>query len=82
MSRTLSLIAALLSPFMFPSAVSLLLAAVAAFYTPFAALAVGILHDLLYLPSGAFPMGVVIGTLGTFLALVVRRFVKTSIIGG
>jgi|GEM_PF-2084196 len=82
MSRTLSLIAALLAPFIFPASLSILLAAVAAFFTPFAALAVGILHDVLYLAPGHLPLGIIIGAIGTAAALIVRRFVETSIIGG
>lgn len=82
MSRVLFVIAALLAPFLFPASVSIALAALAAFFVPFAALSVGILHDVLYLSPGHMPYGLIIGIIGTLVALLVRRFVETRIIGG
>lgn len=82
MMRVVSIIAAVVSPFMFPAPLALATVAVAAFFAPFMALAIGLLYDLLYLPTGAFPMGTILGAVGTGIALVVRRFVETRIIGG
>lgn len=82
MIRALALILALTAPFLFPAPFSILFAAVAAFFIPFSALSVGLLHDMLYLSDGQFPMGIALGVLGTLVALLVRRFVETRIIGG
>lgn len=82
MIRILALILALAAPFLFPAPFSVLFAGIAAFFIPFAALSVGLLHDMLYLAPGHFPSGIVLGVLGTLVALLVRRFVETRIIGG
>ena len=82
MMRAVSIIAAIVSPFMFPAPLAIAVVAVAAFFAPFMAVAIGLLYDLLYLPTGAVPMGTIIGIIGTIVALLVRRFVETRIIGG
>lgn len=82
MMRVISIIAALAAPFMFPAPLMVFLAAVAAFFSPFIAVSVGILVDLLYRAPGEFPYGLIVGALGTVVALLVRRFVETRIIGG
>lgn len=82
MTRVLFFIAALSAPFFFPASISIILAALASFFIPLAALSVGILYDLLYLPGGHFPYGLFWGVIGTLIALGVRRFVETRIIGG
>lgn len=82
MTRIIFLIAALAAPFFFPASIAILLTALAAFFVPFAALSVGILYDLLYLSDGQFITGTVLGAIGTIVALLVRRFVETRIIGG
>ncbi len=82
MIRALTLLFALSAPFLFPAPISIVFAVIAAFFIPLSALSVGLLHDMLYLSDGQFPMGILLGVLGTLIALLVRRFVETRIIGG
>ncbi|MBY0110400.1 hypothetical protein K2Y00_00105 [Patescibacteria group bacterium] len=82
MTRVLFFIAALSAPLFFPASIAIILAALASFFIPLAALSVGIWYDLLYLPGGHFPYGLMWGAIGSLVALGVRRFVETRIIGG
>ncbi len=82
MIRVVLVFAALLSPFLFPFPVTLLLMFAAATFLPVAALVVGILVDVLYYsPEASFlPVGVLSGAVLALLGLLVRRFVKARII--
>jgi hypothetical protein len=67
------------SPFLFPSAITALLAFAAALIFPPLALLLGILMDLLYEPSNYWPIASIVGAILCVLALLVRSFVKTRI---
>ena len=77
-------VAALLSPFLFPFAVTLVLVAAASIVFPPIALISGIVTDLAYYTPGAsfLPVASISGLLISVVALFVRRFLKARIIGG
>ncbi|KND49706.1 MAG: hypothetical protein AB203_01310 [Parcubacteria bacterium C7867-008] len=70
---------ACVSPFIFPAAITVVLAFGAAFIFPPIAIAIGMLTDLLYEPSGYLPIGSIIGLVLCIVAALVRTFVKTRI---
>ncbi len=74
-------IVALFSPFLFPWYYTAILATLSSGKYPFAALAVGIEFDVLYLPSrGSFiPLGTIIGGFVTALAFFIRYVMKTYV---
>lgn len=82
MTRAIVIIAALISVFILPLPVTAVLAAFGSLMFPPTALAVGILIDVLYLPSGTPPYATIMGVAGFVAAVFVRRFMKTRIIGG
>jgi len=75
---------ALAAPFLFPWAYAALLAFLLALAEPLAGIACGIIADALYYAPGAshVPYGTLLGFAGSLIAYLVRRFVKTRIIGG
>ena len=77
-------LAALAAPFLFPWPYAALLAFTLALAEPFAGIACGVIADALYWAPGAShaPLGTLLGFAGTLAAYLVRRFVKTRIIGG
>lgn len=79
--RILFVCAAVLSLFIFPWPFALILGTIAAVYLPGAALGLGVLYDVLYFPGGTWPLATILGFVGTGVALLVRRFVKTRIMG-
>ncbi len=81
MIYTAFFISALFSPFIFPWYYTATLAVLASWKYPFAALAVGIEFDMLYLPSlGHFiPFGTIIGGVVTALAFFIQRIMKTYV---
>lgn len=83
MIRAILVLAALLSPFLFPYPYTLLLSFIASLYVPPAALLSGIVTDLFYyVPAAGLPLGLIFGALLSVIALFVRRFIKARIIGG
>lgn len=82
MIRVIIVVAALLSPFLFPFPATLALMFAAATFMPPVALVVGVLTDALYLAPGAswLPVGTLWGIGLTLLGLLVRNFVKARII--
>ena len=78
------IIAAFLSPFLFPYPLTLVLSAVASFFFPPVAFLVGLLAEILYFTPQAslVPIAALGGLLISVLALFVRRFAKARIIGG
>ncbi|HVW82679.1 MAG TPA: hypothetical protein VHC68_01915 [Candidatus Paceibacterota bacterium] len=80
---------ALLGPLLFPWPLCAALALAAAFYYPFAPAVAGVILDALYFSRGAAPswglwphgapLYTLCGLAATFLALLVHRFVETSI---
>ena len=81
MTRSVLAAAAVLSVFLFPYPLTLLLSFLASLYLTPVALVVGILADLVYFAPGAAPvpfMSLLGGGLSV-LALLVRRFVKARI---
>jgi hypothetical protein len=83
MIRAILVAAAILAPFFFPWPYAALLAFVAALYFPMLGLFLGVFFDFLYYTPGAahFPHATVFGACGALIAFVVRRFIKTRIIG-
>ncbi|HEV7121436.1 MAG TPA: hypothetical protein VGN56_01260 [Candidatus Paceibacterota bacterium] len=73
------IILACIAPFVFPSAVTAVLAFAAALIFPPLAILLGMLTDLLYEPSGYWPLASMIGVLLCVAALLVRSFVKARI---
>lgn len=71
----------ILSLLFFPAPVAGILALLAAFYTPWAPLAVGVVADALYYTHGVglWPIYSLVGAFATLAAILVRRFVETSI---
>jgi hypothetical protein len=82
MIRSIFIASALLSPFVFPYPVTILLSSIASFYLPFIGLVVGILSDILYLEGGKLPLASLIGLSISLIAILVHRFIKARIIGG
>lgn len=70
---------ACISPFLFPSIVTALLAFGAALVFPPLALLIGMLMDLLYQPAGYWPLASSAGIVLCLIAFFVRSFVKTRI---
>ncbi len=83
MIRIILIAAAFLSPFLFPYPATLILALVASLLLPPVGIMIGLLVDALYYTSGAswLPVGILTGAVLTLLGILVRRFVKTRIIG-
>ncbi len=77
--RASVIILACISPFIFPSIITTLLAFGAALVFPPLAILLGILMDLLYEPSNYWPVASIVGVILCVLALLVRSFVKTRI---
>ena len=71
---------ALISVFVLPSTLVMILAVIAGFFSPLVPFAVGIFADLLYLPAHSFPYMTFWGALASAGLYFVQRFVKTSII--
>lgn len=80
--RVVLAVAAVLSVFLFPWPLTILLTLIAGFFWPPIALAVGILYELFYAPGTTLPWALIIGVIGTIILLFVQEFVKTRIIGG
>lgn len=76
--RILLVVSAFLSLFWLPWPLTMLLAFAASLMLPAAALAFGLLAEVLY-GSGGLPVVFLIGAAGTLLALWVRWFMKTRI---
>ena len=74
-------IASLISAIVFPWSFACAAALAAAFFVPLAPLACGLLADALYYAPHAypFPLYTVLGAFASAAALLVRRFVETSI---
>lgn len=72
-------ILACLSPFLFPSIVTAVLAFCAALVFPPLPILIGMLMDLLYEPAGYWPMASIVGVILCIVALLVRSFVKARI---
>jgi hypothetical protein len=73
--------AALLSPFFFPIILTIGLALLGAAVSAWIPLTVGILLDALYWNAGVeVPLATLVGAIGSIIAFLVHRFVKTSII--
>lgn len=70
---------ALLSLFWFPWPVSLILLFLSGLVFPPAALALGVLADLLYYPGSGLPWGTIWGLILALISAAVRHFVKTRI---
>lgn len=81
MNKLLAPLAALVSVFTLPPAITILLAGLGSLFFPPTAFAIGILYDALYLPSGHVPYATLVGALGSLFFIFVRRFMKTRIIG-
>ena len=81
--RSMSIILALIALFIFPWQVAVIAVLGAAFLTPLAGLALGIVADLVYyVPGAAFmPYFTLFGLGATGIGFLVQRFVKTRIIG-
>lgn len=81
MMRILSLCAAMISPFLFPFPLTLMLMALAGYFFAPAPLLVGILTDILYYVPDAspLPLGFLAGAGIALSAYAVRQFVKTRI---
>lgn len=73
------LILAAAAPFFFPSLLTAFLAFLAALVFPPAAIALGMLTDLLYEPAGYWPFASILGIVFCLVAVAVRSFVKTRI---
>ena len=82
--RGVIILSAFLSAFLFPYPFTVLLSFGAALIFPPLGVVIGVLVDVLYFAPGvsAWPHAVLIGLLVSLIALVVRRFVRTRIIGG
>ena len=82
MIRAVVISAAFLAVLPFPWPLALVLAAVAAFFSPLSALALGLFADTLYYAPGAypFPLASLVGALLALLGFFVRKFAATSII--
>lgn len=78
--RIAVIVIALLSLFWLPWTISLLLMFLSGLVFPPAALALGVLADLLYYPGHGFPWGTCSGLALTLICAFVRHFVKTRII--
>lgn len=77
MLRIVLPLAALLAPFLFPLPLTFLLSLGAGFVFPLIPLIVGVALDLLYYTSAlGFPLGIVLGVLGSCISYAVRAFVK------
>ncbi len=70
---------ALLSPFLFSSAVTVFLGVVAGLYMPAVPFFVGVLVDLLYYPGHTLPLGLCGGALVCMITYGVRYLVRTRI---
>ena len=81
MTRILVIVAAVISVFILPPFVTVVLAAAGSLLFPPTALAIGLLADALYLPQGSLPYASLLGLSGTAVAILMRRFMKTRIIG-
>ncbi len=81
MIGVLLVVAALIAPFFFPLWFSAALAGAAAFVSPFAPLATGLVLDALYYGNSAsfVPLYTIIGLAVSLLSYGVRRFIQTSI---
>jgi hypothetical protein len=80
--RSVVLIAAFLSPILFPWPLTALLALIAAAVSPLAPLAVGLIIDTLYFSRTAslfVPWATILGAVATLGAFSVHRFLETSI---
>ena len=80
MIRIVTIILALVSPFIFPWPLTVLITLVAAYFFPGIALVVGALMEALYGTLG-IPYALILGALGFGSAIFVQRFVKARIMG-
>lgn len=80
MIRILLFSLSVLSLFWFPYPYTLVLSFVASLYFPPAAFLIGIGADLLYLPSGTFPLASAVGLGLSLFSVFVHRFTKARII--
>lgn len=72
-------ILAAISPFLFPTPVTILLGTAAACVFPPIAIGLGILIDLLYQPAHYWPVGTIVGVVICLMSVAVRSFVKARI---
>lgn len=79
MIRSVVILAAVLSLFLFPWPFALVLATSASLMLPVSGVALGIVYDALYMPGGSWPLATTAGLLLTGAALLVRRFIKARI---
>ncbi|KND50997.1 MAG: hypothetical protein AB202_01140 [Parcubacteria bacterium C7867-007] len=70
---------ACISPFLFPSVITAILAVCAAFIFPPIAIVIGMLTDLLYEPTGYLPFASIFGLIICVSVFFVRSFLKTRI---
>ena len=77
--RVSAIVGAVLSLLWLPWAMTLVFIFLAGLVFPPAALALGVLTDLLYYPGVGLPWGVITGALIMLVSALVRHFVKTSI---
>ncbi len=77
MIATLLTILAVVSAFLFPWPLTLVLALISAISEPLVPLAVGMLIDTLYY-SGGWPLGTILGALATSIALFIHSRLRTG----
>lgn len=79
--RFVIILGALLSSFLFPYPMTLVLSFAASVYVPWIAFMIGLMNDALYLVphDGRIPTATILGALVSLSALVVRRFIKARI---
>lgn len=84
LARALFILAALLSPFLFPYPFTLLLSFIASLFVPFVAIAVGLITDAVYFVPHItrFPLATFMNVFIFIIAFFVRRFIKARIMGG
>jgi len=80
--KTVSVGSALVSFFLFPYPLTLVLSFGASLVIPWIAVVIGLLYDAVFFTSfeGSVPTASLLGAGASFLALLVRRFIKARII--
>ncbi|MDB5195355.1 MAG: hypothetical protein JWO84_539 [Parcubacteria group bacterium] len=83
MRTTLAIILALVSPLVFPAALTLVVVLIASVLVPPVGLLAGVLTDALYwTPSVSVPYATIAGLCASVLGYAVHQFIKTRIITG